>query len=51
MTARKTVIIGWLQVPPKAVWIAIDGTKFRTVASIDSTRERVALQRYLEQHR
>lgn len=29
-------------------WIAIDGTKFRAVASIDSTRERLALQRYLE---
>jgi transposase len=29
-------------------WIAIDGSKFRAVASIDSTRERIALQRYLE---
>jgi transposase len=29
-------------------WIAIDGTKFRAVASIDSTRERLALQRYLD---
>jgi transposase len=29
-------------------WIAIDGTKFRAVASIDSTRERIALQRYLD---
>jgi hypothetical protein len=29
-------------------WIAIDRTKFRAVASIDSTRERVTLQRYLE---
>src|SRR6202451_2961023 len=28
--------------------IAIDGTKFRAVASIDSTRERLALQRYLD---
>jgi transposase len=28
-------------------WIAIDGSKFRAVASIDSTRERIALQRYL----
>lgn len=28
-------------------WIAIDGSKFRAVASIDSTRERLALQRYL----
>ena len=28
-------------------WIAIDGSKFRAVASIDSVRERVALQRYL----
>jgi transposase len=29
-------------------WIAIDGTKFRAVASIDSTRERLALLRYLD---
>jgi transposase len=29
-------------------WIAINGTKFRAVASIDSTRERLALQRYLD---
>ena len=29
-------------------WIAIDGTEFRAVASIDSTRERLALQRYLD---
>ena len=29
-------------------WIAIDGSKFRAVASIDSTRERCALQRYLD---
>jgi transposase len=29
-------------------WIAIDGSKFRAVASIDSTRERVALQRYID---
>jgi transposase len=29
-------------------WIAIDGSKFRAVASIDSTRERIALTRYLE---
>jgi transposase len=29
-------------------WIAIDGTKLRAVASIDSTRERLALQRYLD---
>ena len=29
-------------------WIAIDGTKSRAVASIDSTRERLALQRYLD---
>lgn len=29
-------------------WIANDGSKFRTVASIDTVRERVALQRYLE---
>ncbi len=28
-------------------WIAIDGSKFRAVASIDNTRERLALQRYL----
>src|SRR5712672_673791 len=29
-------------------WIAIDGTRFRAVASIDSTRERLALQSYLD---
>jgi transposase len=29
-------------------WIAIDGSKFRAVASIDSTRERLALERYLD---
>lgn len=29
-------------------WIAIDGTKFRAVASADSVRERQALQRYLD---
>jgi transposase len=29
-------------------WIAIDGSKFRAVASIDTVRERIALQRYLD---
>jgi transposase len=29
-------------------WIAIDGSKFRAVASIDTVREKVALQRYLD---
>ena len=29
-------------------WIAIDGSKFRVVASIDTVRERLALQRYLD---
>jgi transposase len=29
-------------------WIAIDGSKFRAVASIDTVRERVAVQRYLD---
>ncbi len=29
-------------------WIAIDGTKFRAVASIDSARERFTLQEYLD---
>jgi transposase len=29
-------------------WIAIDGSKFRAVASVDSTRERLGLQRYLD---
>jgi transposase len=29
-------------------WIAINGSKFRAVASVDSTRERLDLQRYLE---
>jgi len=29
-------------------WIAIDGSKFRAVASVDSTRDLLALQRYLD---
>src|SRR6266699_1799599 len=29
-------------------WIAIDGSKFRALASIDSAHERLALQRYLD---
>jgi transposase len=29
-------------------WIAIDGSKFRAVASIDAVRERIALRRYLD---
>jgi len=29
-------------------WIAIDGSKFRAVASTDSVRERLSLQRYLD---
>jgi transposase len=29
-------------------WIAIDGTKFRAVSSVDSVRERQALERYLD---
>jgi transposase len=29
-------------------WIAIDGSKFRAVASIDTVRERLALQGYLD---
>jgi transposase len=29
-------------------WIAIDGSKFRAVASVDTVRERVTLQRYLD---
>jgi transposase len=29
-------------------WIAIDGSKFRAVASVDAVRERVSLQRYLD---
>ena len=29
-------------------WIAIDGSKFRAAASIDSAREWLALQRYLD---
>ena len=29
-------------------WIAIDGSKFRAAASIDATRERMELQRYLD---
>ncbi len=29
-------------------WIAIDGSKFRAVASINTVRERIALQRYLD---
>jgi hypothetical protein len=34
--------------PIRGEWIAIDGSKFRAVASIDTVREKVALQRYLE---
>ena len=34
--------------PIRGEWIAIDGSKFRAVASIDSVCERVALQRYLD---
>jgi len=34
--------------PIRGEWIAIDGSKFRAVASIDSTLERFALQRYLD---
>jgi transposase len=29
-------------------WIAIDGSKFRAVASIDTAREKFQLQRYLD---
>src|ERR1700761_9179475 len=29
-------------------WVAVDGTKFRAVASAESVRERAALQRYLD---
>jgi transposase len=29
-------------------WIAIDGSKFRAVASVDTVRERLALKRYLD---
>lgn len=29
-------------------WIAIDGSKFRAVASVDSVRDRLALRRYLD---
>jgi len=29
-------------------WIAIDGSKFRAVSSIDTVRERIQLQRYLD---
>jgi transposase len=29
-------------------WVAIDGSKFRAVASVDIVRERLALQRYLD---
>src|ERR1035438_6883019 len=29
-------------------WIAIDGSKFRAVASVDKVRERLALRRYLD---
>ena len=29
-------------------WVAIDGSKFRAVASIDTAREKFQLQRYLE---
>src|SRR5713101_430415 len=33
----------------KGEWIAIDGSKFQTVSSARSVRERAALERYLEQ--
>jgi len=33
----------------KSEWIAIDGSKFQTVSSAKSVREREALERYLEQ--
>src|SRR6266852_5263934 len=33
----------------KGEWIAIDGSKFQTVSSAKSVREREALERYLEQ--
>jgi chromosomal replication initiation ATPase DnaA len=29
-------------------WIGIDGSKFRAVGSIDATRKRIELQRYLD---
>ena len=29
-------------------WIAIDGSKFRAMTSIDTVRERLAIQRYLD---
>jgi hypothetical protein len=29
-------------------WIAVDGSKFRAVSSIDTVRERIQLQRYLD---
>jgi hypothetical protein len=32
----------------RSEWIAIDGSKFRAVPSIDTVRERLALQRYLD---
>jgi hypothetical protein len=33
----------------KGEWVAIDGSKFQTVSSVRSVREREALERYLEQ--
>ena len=35
--------------PIRGEWIAVDGTKFRAVASAESVREREALRRYLDQ--
>jgi hypothetical protein len=32
----------------KGEWVAIDGSKFRSVSSSDSVRERQALERYLD---
>ena len=32
----------------KGEWVAIDGSKFRAVASINGTRERLSLQKYLK---
>jgi hypothetical protein len=50
VTAAGTALIGFARDCGliRGEWIPIDGSKFRAVVSVDSTRERLDLQRYLE---
>jgi transposase len=50
MTADGAALVGFARSCGliRGEWIAIDGPKFRAVASVDSTRERLDLRRYLE---